>query len=658
MGHPGQKEGPEGAQLELPSRIRDSTTSTAGPIPYRPLRGSEIRLLRIAPGAWDDQVSCTMQYAPLDEQPEYVALSYTWGDASDQVDILLDGRPHRATQCLFTALRRFRQLCAESRSLDGFTFSSSADGCPYIWADALCINQADDREKEREIPRMREVYTLCSRVCVWLGENDEFDDDESRAVLGEIERWLESGSFGADIPRDVPVLTDEESLPLQREVENHFGPRVAAVLDIWCSLAEQDWFGRAWVVQEVALPATEPIIMAGGYLFGFERFTRIWRVMAGVLLARDATAFTSDLGHHGALYRTRIHAQDHPVRTDGEPGDRSVRFGRALLEAMVRQGPAGLQATTPHDYLYSMIGLCGGGELLPPELAPDYQKLFPLVCEDYARCIIKATGSVAILGRGHRRLHSDYHAALRSSDLPWWVPDFRTPSIHMSVKGDMDPSAVSFVGPDERYLKVRGFVVGKVTRVYRPLKVEEDGDISFSERLRHHHKFLVQISRERNIRPEEAVANWLTTRILAEHAWTTKPAVEDLQAFYDHYLQQDDNDDDSRADSLQDNIAAKKFVQLTRERICNKYAVLCEGGVDADVHSIDIEAPLRGHFLVALSGCRWPFLARQVMIAEGDAYVVLSPCMSFTGDQFEDYLAGDFSLEHFDESEFEDFILV
>lgn len=245
----------------------------------------------------------------------------------------------------------------------------------YLWADALCINQLDDREKEREFLRMKDVYTLCSRVCVWLGENDGFEDHaESRAVLEEIESWLGSGSFSADIPHEVLILDADDSLPLQQNIENHFVPRVEAFLDLCGKLASQQWFGRVWVIQEVALPAAEPIVIAGRYLFLFERFTRIWTVIAGMLLSRDAAAGTLDLVHHGALFRSMVEAQDNPTQTEGDPEGRWARFGRAFGRVMLRQGPADFQATNPHDHLYGMIGLCGGGELLPPELAPDYQK--------------------------------------------------------------------------------------------------------------------------------------------------------------------------------------------------------------------------------------------------------------------------------------------
>ncbi|KAH8745575.1 hypothetical protein F5883DRAFT_529517 [Diaporthe sp. PMI_573] len=328
---------------------------------------------------------------------------------------------------------------------------------------------------------------------------------------------------------------------------------------------------------------------------------------------------------------------------------------------MAHHGPAAFEATIPHDYLYSMIGLCGGSELLPPELAPDYQKSFPRVCEDYARCIIKATGSVAILARTFWQLWPDYDEAL-AEDLPSWVPDFRASQRSLSVEGDVNPPNVSFAGPDGELLKVRGYDSEKVIRVYISLACEDDDDnYSFSEHLRHHHKFLVDVARESNISLEEAVANWLHSKILVgkETSWATKPAVEDLQALYDRYLQQDGGGDDSRTDSLQDSDIAKKFVQLVRMKIIDggKAKFLCQGGTNAELRRLCASPPSRGDRLVALSGGACPFLLRPVTTDFGLGYVNLGHCWSWYGASIMYYTSEDYSLELYDESEFEYFML-
>jgi hypothetical protein len=38
-----------------------------------------------------------------------------------------------------------------------------------IWADAVCINQADDEEKSWQVRMMGDVYRNADRVLIWLG---------------------------------------------------------------------------------------------------------------------------------------------------------------------------------------------------------------------------------------------------------------------------------------------------------------------------------------------------------------------------------------------------------------------------------------------------------------------------------------------------------
>jgi hypothetical protein len=42
----------------------------------------EIRTVVLHPGKWDDEINCSLQIVALDENPEYSALSYVWGDPS------------------------------------------------------------------------------------------------------------------------------------------------------------------------------------------------------------------------------------------------------------------------------------------------------------------------------------------------------------------------------------------------------------------------------------------------------------------------------------------------------------------------------------------------------------------------------------------------
>jgi hypothetical protein len=87
---------------------------------------------------------------------DYVALSYTWGDASVTREIFVDDIPVSVTVNLYAALLQLRD---HSRVRQGFR----------IWVDALCINQADLVERAVQVARMKEIYERAWHVVVWLG---------------------------------------------------------------------------------------------------------------------------------------------------------------------------------------------------------------------------------------------------------------------------------------------------------------------------------------------------------------------------------------------------------------------------------------------------------------------------------------------------------
>jgi heterokaryon incompatibility protein (HET) len=87
---------------------------SAAPL-INPRTGPDIRLLRLLKGVRhydDDPIRCELFEAPLPEEDDdeayYDALSYTWGDAAQTSNIVIDGRPATVTANLYQALRHLR----------------------------------------------------------------------------------------------------------------------------------------------------------------------------------------------------------------------------------------------------------------------------------------------------------------------------------------------------------------------------------------------------------------------------------------------------------------------------------------------------------------------------------------------------------------------
>jgi len=75
-----------------------ATAAPSGPLYERldPAR-QEIRLLTVQFGAVEDQTRCDIEVLPLQEDPDFVALCYVWGEARDRRDILVRGNVVRVT---------------------------------------------------------------------------------------------------------------------------------------------------------------------------------------------------------------------------------------------------------------------------------------------------------------------------------------------------------------------------------------------------------------------------------------------------------------------------------------------------------------------------------------------------------------------------------
>ena len=101
--------------------------------PHEPLElaKAEIRLLKLQPGPNDSDLKVKLVHASLDSNPDYEALSYTWGDPhfTTPIEILSPtdysaSFTFNATHNLISALNALR----------------SPTAARILWVDAICIN--------------------------------------------------------------------------------------------------------------------------------------------------------------------------------------------------------------------------------------------------------------------------------------------------------------------------------------------------------------------------------------------------------------------------------------------------------------------------------------------------------------------------------------
>lgn len=149
------------------SKTRSSRTgrvSVTGEIPggrlelYSPLRSkrNEIRLLRLFPASChSSRLEGSLETVRLHSCPPYVALSYEWGENPSTTEHLLHLQIGSHEKPLWPNL-------ADAL----LTLRMSLTEPLVVWIDALCINQADTKERNAQVQMMKRIYQSSSAVWV------------------------------------------------------------------------------------------------------------------------------------------------------------------------------------------------------------------------------------------------------------------------------------------------------------------------------------------------------------------------------------------------------------------------------------------------------------------------------------------------------------
>lgn len=227
------------------------------------------------------QIFAHLAEVDLRDNPQFNALSYTWGPAlSEQsaepllppltLAIRSDASFERSGYDEFELAAIVASDGAETtaiplqQNLSDFLRRhmrrpqlSNAEWPLPLWIDAVCINQEDPAEKRAQISLMGEIYASAQSVLVWLGEDAQdlqcvywFNRTFLPAVFhfGEC-HGLEQGELRARIRTLDPHFWRQE-VGLEPFAGWGWDECFATFLRFF---ARRCWFRRAWVVQEVAL---------------------------------------------------------------------------------------------------------------------------------------------------------------------------------------------------------------------------------------------------------------------------------------------------------------------------------------------------------------------------------------------------------------------
>jgi hypothetical protein len=428
--------------------------------PYRSLNSAhrEVRLLLLQAGEHDEPLQCQISTASLTSNAGYNALSYVWGDYAStttvEPTIFIDEHSFVVTPNLHSALMHLRP----PRGGDSMR----------LWIDAVCINQNDVDERNSQVAMMRDIYASAAQVTIWLGEEDEDSDIALESLLTVIgkEPW------------------PEDRLSCSR-IRRHCASFFFGLPD------RRLWLSRVWILQELAMSRSDPIVMCGHKRTFWSTLVAAWQAIAKEALA---------------IFGARRQA---PTSVDGssvnEPDIEVLSLTKLdvlhnLRQAIASGGGDTLKkllmisrtsaATDPRDRIYGLLGLLEEASLDPSTSIPitvDYHKSCAEVYTDaMAHIFSRGEGpyflSGVCLSGGPCAAPQipSLPPATAQLDLPSWVPDFSRqnfdhttqpygyhfhPPTTMHASGAGQGAKNGTVLGDGRTLQVEGLIVDTIVDV-------------------------------------------------------------------------------------------------------------------------------------------------------------------------------------------------
>lgn len=334
----------------------------------------EIRVLKVFPGAKGSKLLCCLVPCPLLDQSQptsdptnlipYAALSYFWGEDEPKNVVYMfdteaayeDWKEKDPNGLLLRPVATrilpvVAHILIRNNLKDALEQLRSRDTTVTVWADALCINQNNVKERTAQVARMHDVYTQATKVHIWLGDGDSEENSKAFAFLRKI---LDLQQLEKLVQR-LETKGDDDTWKEDRK-------DCKRTID----LMRAKWFSRRWVIQELAL-ATNAHVRRGSEempwlefadaiaLF-MTKYDHIRRAFGGPL---EYSALRESNDHHIFLLDARGLGANALVTATSDLFRRSNE-GKILqrllsLELLVSSMLLAFEASDPKDTIFAVL---------------------------------------------------------------------------------------------------------------------------------------------------------------------------------------------------------------------------------------------------------------------------------------------------------------
>jgi hypothetical protein len=342
---------------------------------YAPFTGPrEIRIAVIEPSVdYDAPLQFSFQQAPLEDlEGAYEAVSYVWGAPilTFPVYHTTVGSRICVTENLDKALRRRRHRLDRR----------------CLWADAMCIDQRNDREKEIQIPLMVDIFRGAKRVLAWIHEGDE-----------AIERGM----------RHIDRLS-RQSITHETYFEED-GTRHSVIQDM-VALINLPYFRRLWIVQEIVFSLDITLICGKSKL-------------SWLRLSKGLIAFQSGLqsnkymlgDENKGLWKVADLWRRNAIVQDLDSSTPSRRHHEHILDLVIEFRIYG--CTDGRDRIFAVHALSQQNHA---RVAIDYTLDVYATYRSFALACMADGRTLTVLYAARARLDMESHAS-----WPSWIPDWR-----------------------------------------------------------------------------------------------------------------------------------------------------------------------------------------------------------------------------------------
>ncbi|KAF3057208.1 Heterokaryon incompatibility protein 6, OR allele [Daldinia childiae] len=349
------------------------------PFSHQRIGADHIRLLMLFPGETRSPLTgMIFECSSIEGSGPYRTLSYEWG---------LDDTPTR--HCLWTP-DGFLSLCDSlNTALRRLRHKTSST---VLWVDAICINQADEEEKARQIRMLPKLFQTATRTMAFLGATTQNDSAiETLLQITAKENYDSTQNNWPEGLSPVPLSWAGRSTP---------GPDDP----IWPCIArffESTWFRRVWIVQEVVISPRISIV-CGNWTVNWNDIYKAMDLIEEEL-GSSLGAWSSSWQPFMTLSYLRVHE--------------SYRQRCSLLTLL--DTFRHVDSTLRRDRYFALLGLASDGN--NKEFEPDYRKSTPF--EEIA-----CRFGRGFVNNGHG-MYLLYRAGLgpNSDRFPSWLPDLTAP---------------------------------------------------------------------------------------------------------------------------------------------------------------------------------------------------------------------------------------